>query len=150
VEYRNEVGRFVVRLPSWPTEDKPAGKGDGKVTEDKQPARKSLAKVTLPQQSGEYAVAWQDLAAGQVTTVEAQLDASRRELNGTEVSRRPVLLQGKYQGQEMVVDWTKGRVKGRVFIVGSRIYTLVVSGAPWWVESAAADTFLDSFTVLEE
>jgi hypothetical protein len=134
-EHRFEEGRFVVRLPGRPVEDKTAAEG--------------VTKITLPQQNGEYTVAWQDLPEGRSTTVEAKLDDSLKALKGTEIRRRKVVLQGKYHGQEMVADWAKGRVKARVYQVGNRVYTLVVSGMPWWVEFSTADTFLDSFAVFD-
>jgi hypothetical protein len=134
-EYRSEEGRFVVRLPGRPVEHEQDAKG--------------VSKITLPQQSGEYTVAWQDLPPGDTTSVEARLDGSLKALKGTEIRRRPLLLQGKYHGQEMVADWTKGRVKWRVYLVGNRLYTLVVSGMPWWVEFSASDAFLDSFAVID-
>src|SRR5262249_3734722 len=95
--HRFEEGRFVVRLPGLPVEHKPDPKG--------------VSKITLPQQSGEYTVARQDLREGDTTSLEARLADSLKALKGTEIRRRTLLLQGKYHGQEMVADWAKGRVK---------------------------------------
>src|SRR5262245_56373453 len=137
-EYAPEGGRYKVRMPGTPSEDKDPDLPEG------------VHKVSLSQRSGNYAVAYQDLPEGGGLSVEERLDracdGALRSLKATEVSRKAIQLQGEHPGRELVAEYAGGtrRVRGRLFLVGRRLYQVLATGQKWWVESGAVTRFLDS------
>jgi hypothetical protein len=139
-EYTSVEGRFVVMLPGTPSLDPDPDVPEG------------VQQVRLAQQSGTYTVAWQDLPKKEADRdPEERLDracnGALRALEATQVSRKPVRLDGQYPGRELVAGWEgrEGRVRARFYLVDGRLYQVVVNGPRWWAESATADRFLESF-----
>jgi hypothetical protein len=88
--------------------------------------------------------------------VQARLDGARdgaiKNAGGTLASSSPVTLAGKYPGREFtasVTNPTKGLVRARVYLVGKRMYQVMVMGTESYANSAASTEFLNSFQVIE-
>jgi hypothetical protein len=140
--YESEEGRFHVLLPGVPNDapdpDLPRG----------------ISRINLVQRSGSYTIAWEDLPR-QEGTVTEQLDracdGAVKRLKGTEQARKPIQLGGEHPGREMILTWPQDRgvTRVRLYLVGNRLYTVAVSGARWWIESATPQRVLDSFRLAE-
>ena len=67
---------------------------------------------------------------------------------GTVQSQKNIKLQGQYHGIEYVGTITSPRtmdIRGRIYLVGSRVYNTTVMGSTEKVNSENANKFLDSF-----
>lgn len=142
-EYVSEKGKFRVLFPETPSTardpDLPRG----------------VQKVSLVQRSGSYAVAWEDLeraGESEETILTRACEGASKRLKGKTISQTTIELQGKYPGRELILEWPEGNgvTHDRIYLVGDRIYSVVVSGAKWWVGTTKAKRFLESFEVLED
>jgi hypothetical protein len=142
-EYVSEEGKFRISLPSQPLEEKGADLPAG------------LKKVSLAQQSGSYAVGWQDLPPGETTPderLDQACDGALQSLKAKSLSRKEITLASRYPGRELVMEWPdgKGIVHERMYLVDRRLYQVLVSGPKWWVESATSRKVIESFQVIGE
>jgi hypothetical protein len=87
-------------------------------------------------------------------TAQNWLDVSAKEtLRGqgsTLLTMKKIVLAGKYPGREMTGNWQNGKgiVRARIYLVERRYYQTVVLGQQEFVNSEAAQKFLDSFTII--
>src|SRR5262245_2198347 len=88
--------------------------------------------------------------------IEQRLDGSRdgaiKNVGGTLKSSSPIKLAGKYPGREFTASITQpapGLLRARVYLVGTRLYQVMVLGKDSYATSTEANTFLDSFQLLE-
>jgi hypothetical protein len=108
---------------------------------------------------GIYGVAVSDMpipANESEAMIQTRLDGARdgaiRNIGGVQKSSSAITLNGKYPGREFTASITKpkqGQVRARVFLVGTRLYQVMVMGTDSYATSAEANEFLNSFDVLE-
>ncbi|MCS6864848.1 MAG: hypothetical protein RMJ56_09595 [Gemmataceae bacterium] len=75
-----------------------------------------------------------------------------RAIGGNETSSRPITLAGKYPGLEVTATANRsqpGLLRARIILAGTRLYKVSVFGTHDFATTTAADTFLESFMVLE-
>jgi hypothetical protein len=107
---------------------------------------------------GSYPVAYADrpfLEDLSESEQEARLSESRDgalAASGSTLTKEVRLrLEGKYLGREIEASFSlpvQGKVRARIYIVGTRLYTLQAVGRPIWVDSSEATRFLESFELL--
>jgi hypothetical protein len=143
-EFTSAEGRFKVLIPGTPR------------PQNQNAAGMVLKAFAVEQWGGAYIVAFADVAIGAnepAWQTEQRLNGSRdgalRNVNATLVREGKVTLQGKYLGREMEANLPnqKGVIRARFYIVGSRMYQMMVVGTPAFTRSATADRFLDSLTL---
>jgi len=92
--------------------------------------------------------------------VQARLDGSRdgavSNIGGTLQSSSAVTLQGKYPGREFTAKLPpppkgpkEGIVRAKIYLVGKRLYQIMVIGTTSFATSPSANEFLDSFQVTD-
>jgi hypothetical protein len=141
VEHVSEEGRFGVLLPG-----EPSGQEDEELA-------KGQHKVAYVERSGNYTVAWLDLPDQKKTADEVldnACDGALKNLQAKAVSRKEITLEGTYPGRDLAAAWSRGFFHARFYLVGRRLYHVVISGEKWWVESARSRKVLESFRVVEE
>lgn len=75
-----------------------------------------------------------------------------RAIGGSETSSRPITLAGKYPGLEVTATATRsqpGLLRARIILAGTRLYKVSVFGTHDFATATSADTFVDSFMVVE-
>lgn len=87
--------------------------------------------------------------------LQARLDGAQdgavRGAGGTLKTSTKITLDGKYPGREFSARITQpanGQVRVRIYIVGSRVYQVMVIGTDGYATSTEADTFLNSFKLV--
>ncbi len=82
---------------------------------------------------------------------EAFLDKSKTDfvtaLKGTLKSEESITLDGVYPGKAFVISSENGELKGRAYLVGTRLYTLFTLYNPS-IGAPAGDAFLNSLTLI--
>lgn len=71
---------------------------------------------------------------------------------GTETSDNSTTLAGKYPGREFTATFRgpqPGMLRARIYLVGKRLYQVMVLGTEEYVNSPTANAFLESFMVTE-
>ncbi len=142
-EFTSEPGRFKVLMPGKPSFSEihtPAG---------------NMHVAQVRTKAGEYLASWIDLpveAADKAEKAEARLDRVRdgmvERVQGKLVRDKKITLEDKHPGRDLEAETTqpaKGRMRARLFLVGSRLYQVIVAGSKEWTESEEADRVLDSF-----
>jgi hypothetical protein len=142
-EFTSEAGGFKVLMPGKPS-----------VTEMPTPAG-TMHMVQVRTKAGEYLASWIDLpfdAADKAEKAEGCLDRVRDgmvdRVKGKLVRDKKFTLEDKHPGRDVEAETTqpaKGRMRARLFLVGSRLYQVIVAGSKEWTESKEADRVLDSF-----
>ena len=142
------------------TEYKFKAKFPGTPTAQEQTASGVKFKMFMTEaRNGAYAIGVADMpipANEPTELIEKRLDGARdgaiRNSNGTLQSSNPLTLAGKYPGREFTASITKptqGLLRGRIYLVGARLYQVLVMGKDGYVNSAEASAFLDSFQLVE-
>jgi hypothetical protein len=87
--------------------------------------------------------------------IQKRLDGARdgaiQNVGGKQRSSDRITLDGKYPGREFSADLTKpanAQLRARIYLVGTRLYQVLVVGTSNYVNSAEANTFLNSFKLL--
>jgi hypothetical protein len=88
--------------------------------------------------------------------IEERLDGAQTgaiaNVGGALKSSTKVTLAGKHPGRDFTATITKpvsGLIRARVFLVGTRMYQVMVVGSDSYVNSADANLFFDSFALTE-
>jgi hypothetical protein len=89
--------------------------------------------------------------------IQARLDGARdgaiKNVGGQLLSSKAITLgKKKYPGREFSAKATKpveGLLRARIYLVGTRLYQVVVMGTKEYATSKETDAFLDSFQVTE-
>jgi hypothetical protein len=137
--YRNDAGKFRVQFPGGtPRQTTVTGRHDVKVTS---------FEVHAP--DGSYVVNYHDVAHDTPAdrTLEAETDDILAGLGGTRNALGPASL-GKQPGIEYAADVTRPRplkLRGRSYLVGTRVYNTLLIGTPEFVSAERATAFLNSF-----
>jgi hypothetical protein len=106
-----------------------------------------------------FSVVYCDYPAEKITNPDPQvkLDGARKGLvtntKGTLVSEKKLTFgKAKFPGREMVLVSTEGKywLRTRIYLAGNRLYqTIAVGASEQEIKSKIAETFLDSFTLLD-
>ncbi|VTU01773.1 Uncharacterized protein OS=Crinalium epipsammum PCC 9333 GN=Cri9333_3190 PE=4 SV=1 [Gemmataceae bacterium] len=143
----------------WKFKAKLAGTPEVKDQAGPYATRLKVFATATPQ--GSYAVGVADLPLPETTApaeVAKRLDEAQKvagtALRGTLESSSKGLLQGKYQGRDVVFKLPAkgGEERGarvRVFLVGKRLYQVSVTGTAAFANADAATEFLNTFEVVE-
>jgi hypothetical protein len=122
-------------------------------------AGKTIKTYLFEYPAGAYAVAYADAGFGdaelqQPGFVEHLLDSARdgclAKVQGKLVSEQKITLDGN-PGREIKLELPeqKGLMRDRVYLARARLYQVMVVGKPWFVNSADADQFLNSFKLIK-
>ncbi|MBA4187378.1 MAG: hypothetical protein C0467_05090 [Planctomycetaceae bacterium] len=156
-EFISKEGKFKVKFP---------GKPEVKQQDVKEQAGGKVVQVKLLMYTKTYANESYMIAVAELpiavdpTAIETRLllEASRdgaiARSKSTLESSKSVLLQGRYQGMELLAkgptDGPPGSaLRGRVYLVGKRQYQTLVVGTAAATQDARANEFLDSFQVTD-
>ena len=142
--FTSKEGRFSVLLPGEPKETKQnIGSADKMVIQ---------TQYLIEQGNLGYLVSFQDTPGLEKPEMHAKVldngrDGAVKNLNGKLLSETKLTLDKKYIGLECLIDVPKfkGLYRLRMFIVGDRLYQLVVLGPKEVVTSKESDQYLDSF-----
>ena len=88
--------------------------------------------------------------------IELYLNSARDDLvrsaGGEQTSDASIALAGKYPGREFAAKFHRpqpGVMRVRIYMVGKRLYQVIVRGTEAYAKTREADTFLESFMVVE-
>ena len=116
----------------------------------------NLKLFGLEERAGAYMVGYADLPipdgesdAQTRTRLDNSQDGMVRAMKATLSGSSAATLDGKHPGRDVRADVPDGQrvVHARVYLVGRRLYQIMVVGAKSWVDSAEATQFLDSLTL---
>lgn len=148
-EYTSAAGNFKVQMPGSPKEESQSAKAPTGET-------MNLNVASVQQKDGVYVVMWSDLpipAGESEKDIQTRLDGSRdgalRNINGKLTDEKKITIGDKHPGRDIQADLPngKGSLRARIYLVGTRLYQVMVVGTSSWVSSADALKFLDSFAL---
>ena len=143
-EYKSSQGKFKVLFPGTPKLSNQTSRFNVQV---------QSYHVTLS--SGAFLVNYYDDDSPVPIPAEALLMEAEglcKGLGGSLASHQATKLEGKYPGLEFSGNITKphtGKIRGRHYLVGNRVYTIAVVGTEKTVQSTTATQFLNSFATQE-
>lgn len=145
----SKEGKFSVALPGKPTEKVSKPKFGDAVIE--------LHVFTAPQKDRAFVVAYSDypkaaIGADRDKFVGERVDANVGNLKGKLLSNEKITLgKAKHPGREVRFEITdkKQTYRARVFLVGERVYQVVLLGPDEFVKGKEADDYFASFAVDE-
>jgi hypothetical protein len=164
-QFSSSEGQFSVSMPGSAQSYRETGRGitvDGYMVQRRSGAMSvSFVDLDIPLREPEEAI--QDRLDRAVTGTARSFNATKvesseralqpgkhpgRELAGQSGER--ALQPGKYPGRELTAELPgdKGRVKARFYLVGRRLYEVMVVGSASYVNSEVAGQFLDSFALM--
>lgn len=141
VEFQPKDGGFKVLMPGQP-----------QVRSQNEPGR-AVTMYCVENANGAYSVGVVEVKLPPNTPQEMILEmgcrGAVRSVQGKVTKSKTISLEGKYPGREVSADMGKdgGVFRARFYLVGPRIYQVLVMGYSDWVSSADADKFLDSFAL---
>ncbi|MCS6866899.1 MAG: hypothetical protein RMJ56_12880 [Gemmataceae bacterium] len=149
VPFTSPEGKFTITLPSSPATKTnkvptPAGEVDAHL-------------FVVDRKTHAFLVSYNDYKAGTVDpdpekVLGKVVEATAKNLKG-QVSKDEKITLGakKYPGHEILIELPekKGLYRGQVYLVGNRLYQVVVIGPAEVVKSPAVDDFFRSFRLVE-
>jgi hypothetical protein len=94
-----------------------------------------------------------DLSRANPAVIKSAMDTSATQsmvgMRAKETARSAVSLQGKYVGRQVegILQQNQALIKLRIYLVGTRLYQLVVVGSKAYVNRPASMRFLNSFSI---
>jgi hypothetical protein len=85
------------------------------------------------------------------TRLDGARDGAIQNVGGVLATSDRITLDGKYPGREFTANVTKpanGVIRARVYLVGTRMYQVMVVGTNSYAHSTEANTFMSSFKLL--
>ncbi len=151
-DFTSKEWKFQARFPGKPETKQKAG-----------PFGTQMTMFLTESRDGGYIIGVADMpipADEPQTQIQARLDGARdgavRNINATLESSNAITLQEKFPGRELTAKLPPqpngpkdGILRGRIFLVGKRLYQVLIIGTPAYVNSAKSAEFMDSFKVLE-
>jgi hypothetical protein len=143
-EFKSADGGFKVLMPGTPkekTQATPGGELKMYLVEERNGAYMAgFANTPIPPNESE---------AQTQNRLDGARDGAVRNINGTLVKDTKIKLAGKEPGREIEANLpqNKGIIRARFYIVGSRMYQVMVVGTKSFAGSADATKFLDSFAL---
>jgi hypothetical protein len=144
-EFSSADGKFKVQMPGTPKETSQT-QGDVK-----------LKMFIVEEKNGAYAVMYADLPfpedlppAVQAMSLNGSVESMTKGANGKKIASSEIKLADKYPGRSVEADLPDkgGKLNGRIYLVGKRLYQVLVMGKGDFSKSEAATKFLDSFELL--
>jgi hypothetical protein len=87
---------------------------------------------------------------------EQRLDGARDgaigKVRGKLLKNQPIIMAGKYPGREFTASLSEpanGLVRARIWLVGKRLYQVMVIGTDTYAGSTSSTDFLDSFRLID-
>jgi hypothetical protein len=142
--FKSVEGQFSVLMPGTPKKQNLNASGI------------STTAYAIEEKEGAYVVVFADMpipARESAMQTQLRLEGARDGMlmstNARLTSEGPLLLAGKYPGREMNADLPerKGILRARLYVVGQRLYQIMVAGRATWARTSQADQFLDSLAV---
>jgi hypothetical protein len=118
----------------------------------------AMTTFMIEDRNGGYMIAFADMPISgnePEQQLQMRLDGSRDgalgNVKGSLTKESRITLAGTFPGRDIegTVPQMKGALHARIFIVGRRLYQLLVIGTPSWVNSSDATKFLDSFALTQ-
>jgi hypothetical protein len=143
-EFASAEGRFKVLMPRTPKQQNQGAAG------------MVLKAFLVEDRDGAYMAAFMDMpipANEPEAQIEVRLNGGRdgaiQNLNGRLVREGRVKLDGKYLGRDFEADVPNKKMvlRARFYIVGSRMYQVMVMGTRAYAHSTEATRFLESLTL---
>lgn len=143
-EYRNDTGKFKILFPGKPSMSTVKGMGD------------VMVQVFAVESGGSaYTINYYDSPnplrdEDSPKLLDGEIDGFYKALAGKKATQKEIKLQDKHKGAEHTGTITKPAdlsVRGRTFIVGQRVYNVLLLGPPNFVTAKPAQQYLDSFQV---
>ena len=144
--FNSAAGKFSCEFPGSPKEQSQSVSGT------------QMKMFSVEERTGAYMVAYADMPIPANETpaeIQARLDGSRdgmvQNMKGTFKSESKIELNGKHPGREVQADLPKENagVRARVYLVGTRLYQIMVVGKKGFTDSAEATRFLNSLKLME-
>lgn len=144
--YDSATGKFTAEFPGSPKEQSQAMPTPlGTIT---------AYIVGYESRSAAYMVMYADYPQSHVQSTSADeildgaCDGAASNINGRVISKTPITI-GNHPGRELRVSAThEGKqveVRNRVYLVGNRLYQVLVTSAPGGTQDSTANRFVDSF-----
>jgi hypothetical protein len=142
--FTSAEGKFTAQMPGTPTEKTQMAAGI------------TFKMYMVETRSGGMVVGVADMPIGaneSEAMIQQRLDGARdgavKNINGTLAGSSQITLAGKYPGRELTANLpeNKGILKARIYLVGARMYQVMVLGNAAYVNSENAGKFFDSFSV---
>ncbi len=151
-EYRSPEGQFRVEFPRKPTlREEPVQMPRGRTVE-------KIASLVDRSRTERY-VSYIDLPAGPPRNQNARLDGACRKMATQSQlvirSKMPIAING-HPGREISFEGQPGNPagtitgRGRIYLVGARLYEVYILGPTGSVTPETIDGFLNSFTLLDQ
>jgi hypothetical protein len=148
-EFVSKDWKFAVKFPGKPEEKTQPGPAGIKMTAfviDGKDGAMVIGVADMPIPAGEKDEVIQDRLDG-------SRDGAIRNVGGELTSSSQITIgKKKYPGREFSATLTKpavGQMRCRVYLVGKRLYQVLVIGTNDYVTSKEATAFLDSFRLIE-
>lgn len=146
-EYVSKEYKFRVKFPGSPE------------VKDQTAAGIQFKMFSTESRSGANVVGVADMpipANESAAMIQQRLDGARdgaiKNIGGTQTSSTSIVMAGKYPGREFsasITQPTKGQVRARIWLVGTRLYQIMVVGTDSYATSKDSTAFLDSFQLTE-
>lgn len=147
-EFASKEGRFKVLMPGTPKQDKAETESDF----GKSVLHMNLARAGKAMYGANYSDFPAEIKKADLKQLyDSSRDGAVANLEGKLASEKDIKL-GKHPGREIRIDVAKGKqlFRARVYLVGQRLYQVIVLGTPETATSKEADQFLDSFKLAEK
>jgi hypothetical protein len=146
-EFTSQEYKFKVKFPGKPEVRNESAHGIG------------FKMFGTESRNGGYVVGVADMPipAGEPDRViqdrlDGAVDGAVRNINGTNQKSSSITLAGKYPGRELTASITtpkQGQVRGRIYLVGTRLYQVLIIGTDSFATASQANEFLNSFQLIE-
>ena len=146
-EFTSTEYKFKASFPSKPTEQEQTASGI------------KFKMFATESKNGAYMVWVADIpipANESDAMLQQRLDGARdgaiKNVGGTQKSSSASTLAGKYPGREFsagITQPTEGLLRARIYLVGTRLYQVMVIGIDSYANSSEATAFLNSFKLTE-
>lgn len=150
-EFTSAAGKYKAEMPGKPKEEtQNTPSPDGRQI--------ALNVASVQQKDGVYVVMYSDLpipAGESDAKIQERLDGSRegalKNINGKLTKETKITLADKYPGRDIEAELPggKGSLRVKIYMVGTRLYQVMVVGTATWVASADSARFLDSFALVQ-
>lgn len=146
-EFSSAACKFKAKFPGTPKEQSQMAAGV------------QMKMFATESRNGVFAVSVADMpipANEPAEKIDERLDGAQagviKNVNGTLKDSKKVKLADKYAGRDFTATISKpmeGLIRARVYLVGKRLYQVMVMGTEDFVKSKDADQFFESFALTE-
>lgn len=142
--YESKAGKFTAKFPGKPKE-----------TVNEVPTAVGNIKayfIMHESPTGAYAVSYSDYPKGHVeragldNVLKGAREGAAKNVKGTLKSHKAIK-QGKHKGQSVTIVAAAFEIQTRHFVVGDRLYQVLVAGKVGTTDNDTTKAFLDSFKI---